>query len=240
MKQRLIAGGFAAGIPGIIAINLMVLPAMLAGKPLPVPMWVAQLGSTLQSCVMLTVALCVGAYLAPKVGLRAPLLMAWAERKPLAQAAKPVLVPGLVGGVLGTMVLLLYAMTAPPELKVDTPLPVLARVLYGGVTEELLMRWGFLTLVAWILWRLFQRSAAKPSAIVIVVAIIATGLMFGAGHLPAAAHLVPNLTPGVIVSIMLGNAAFSLIAGWLYWKVGLEAAIIAHITTHLGFLLFTM
>jgi hypothetical protein len=113
-------------------------------------------------------------------------------------------------------------------------------VLYGGVTEELLMRWGFMTLVAWVLWRLFQRRAGKPSAVVIVSAIVAAGLMFGAAHLPAAALLVANLSPGVIVFIVAGNAAFSLIAGWLYWKAGLEAAIIAHITTHLGILLFTI
>jgi hypothetical protein len=240
MKPRLIAGGFAVGIPGIIIVNLMIVPALLAGKSLPVPMWVAQLGSTLQGCIFLGIAVCIGAFLAPKVGLRAPVLMAWAERKPLGEAAKVVLVPGLAGGVLGAAVTLLSAMSAPPELKVENPIPALARVLYGGVTEELLMRWGFMTLVAWVLWRLFQRRAGKPSAVVIVSAIVAAGLMFGAAHLPAAALLVANLTPGVIVFIVAGNAAFSLIAGWLYWKAGLEAAIIAHITTHLGILLFTM
>ncbi len=240
MKPRLIAGGFAAGVPGVIAVNLMMLPAMLAGKHLPVPMWVAQLGSTLQSCVMLIIAICVGAFLAPNVGLRAPLLMAWAERKPLAQAARPLLVPGLVGGILGAGMILLAAAFTPPELKVDAQFPALPRLLYGGVTEELLMRWGFLTLVAWILWRVFQRKSAKPASAVIVAAIILTALMFGAGHLPAAALLVKQLTPSVIAWIIMGNAAFSLVAGWLYWKVGLEAAIIAHITTHLGILLFTM
>ncbi len=240
MKPRLIAGGIAAGIPGIIAVNLLMLPAMLAGKQLPVPMWVVQLGQTLQFCVMLAIAICVGAFLAPKVGLRAPLLMAWAERKPLAQAGKPLLLPGLVGGILGAVASLLVLNTAPPEMKVEMQLPVLARLLYGGITEELLMRWGFMTLVAWIIWRLFQRRAAKPSASVIVAAIFASALMFAIGHLPAAALMVAKLTPGVIAWILLGNAAFSIVAGWLYWKFGLEAAIIAHITTHLGMLLFTM
>lgn len=239
MKPRLIAGGFLTGIPGVIAVNLMVLPAMLAGKPLRVPMWVVQLASTLQSSVMLAVALCAGAFLAPKVGLRAPVLMAWASREPLAPAARSLVVPGLVGGVLGAALILLSTSFAPPELKVDAPMPALARVLYGGVTEELLMRWGFMTLVAWVFWRLFQRRAAKPSAAVIVAAIAVTALMFGAGHLPAAALLVKQLTPGVIAVLLLGNALFSFIAGWLYWKVGLEAAIIAHITVHLGLLLFT-
>lgn len=240
MKPRLIAGGLTVGIPGVVALNLMMLPAMLAGKQLPVPMWVAQLGSTFQGCVMLAIAICVGAFLAPKVGLRAPLLMAWAERKPLAQAGKPLIVPGLAGGILGAALILLAAAFTPAEMKVDTQIPALARVLYGGVTEELLMRWGFMTLVAWILWRVFQRRAARPSAALIIVAIILSALMFGAAHLPAAALLVKQMTPGVVAFIIMANAAFSLVAGWLYWKVGLEAAIIAHITTHLGILLVTM
>jgi len=58
--------------------------------------------------------------------------------------------------------------------------------------------------------------------------------------LPAAALLVPHLTPGMIAWILIGNASFSLIAGWLYWKAGLEAAIIAHIASHVGILLFSM
>lgn len=240
MKPRMIAGGFAAGLPGVIAVNLLMLPAMLAGKALSVPMWVVQLASTLQTAVMLTIALCVGTFLAPKVGLRTPLLTAWASRTPLAQAGKLLIVPGLVGGMLGTAAILLFAQFSPLEMKTDVLIPALVRVLYGGVTEELLMRWGFMTLVAWVIWRLFQRSAAKPSAAVIVSAIILSALMFGAAHLPAAALLVKQLTPGVIAWIIVGNASFSLVAGWLYWKVGLEAAIIAHITSHLGVLLFTM
>lgn len=238
MKPRLIAGGFAAGLPGVIAVNLMIVPTMLAGKALSVPMWIAQLASTLQSCVMLAIALCVGAFLAPKVGLRTPLLTAWASHTPLANAAKPLVVPGLAGGALGAALILLIAQFTPPEMKTDVQIPALARVLYGGITEELLMRWGFMTLVAWVLWRLIQRGVAKPSGAVMIAAIILAALMFGAMHLPAAALLVKQLTPGVIAWVMLGNAAVSFIAGWLYWKVGLEAAIVAHITTHLGLMLF--
>jgi len=240
MKPRMIAGGFAVGLPGVIAFSLMVVPALLAGRALKVPMWGMQLAFTLQTSVMLAIALCVGAFLAPKVGLRTPLLTAWASRTSLAQAGKPLVVPGLVGGILSIASILLLAQFTPPELKTDVQIPLLPRVLYGGVTEELLMRWGFMTLVAWVLWRVFQRSAAKPSAAVIVSAIILAALMFGASHLPAAALLVKQLTPGVIAFVLVGNASFSFIAGWLYWKVGLEAAIIAHIISHLGILLFSM
>ena len=34
--------------------------------------------------------------------------------------------------------------------------------------------------------------------------------------------------------VVLGNSAFGVVAGWLYWRHGLEAAVLAHAGTHLG------
>lgn len=34
--------------------------------------------------------------------------------------------------------------------------------------------------------------------------------------------------------VVLGNAAFGLVAGWLYWRYGLEAAVLAHAGAHVG------
>jgi membrane protease YdiL (CAAX protease family) len=237
MRRRLIAGGLAAGAPGIVAVTLLLLPAMLAGKPLPMPLWALQLIALLQSFLLLAVAAVAGACLAPRTGLRAPLLSAWACRAPLGQAIRPAIVPGLAGGVVGAAALYLASRAAPVQMHIDTPIPVLARLLYGGITEELLMRWGLMTLIAWIIWRLFQHRAEHPSPAVIAASIVLSALMFGAGHLPAAATLVGHLTAGVIAYVVIANAVFGVIAGWLYWTVGLEAAILAHITTHLCLLL---
>ncbi|WP_028103021.1 CPBP family glutamic-type intramembrane protease [Pseudoduganella violaceinigra] len=233
MQKRLIAGGFAAGFPGVFAIAFLFLPPLLAGKPLPMPMWAVQMIAALQSSILLAIAVAVGACLAPKVGLRAPLLSALVSRASPWQALKPALLPGVAGGLFGAVSIWLLSQAAPPQLQVKTPVPLIARVLYGGITEELLLRWGFMTLVAWILWRLLQKRALTPPPAVIVASIFLSALLFGAGHLPAAAALTGHLSSGIVAYVMIGNAAFGIVAGYLYWKAGLEAAIIAHVTTHL-------
>ncbi len=65
-------------------------------------------------------------------------------------------------------------------------------MLYGGITEELMLRWGFLTLVAWIGWRLFQPRKGVPGPGIMWSAIILAAVLFGLGHLPAVAAIAPR------------------------------------------------
>jgi membrane protease YdiL (CAAX protease family) len=36
----------------------------------------------------------------------------------------------------------------------------------------------------------------------------------------------------IVSYVVVANSVFGLIAGYLYWKKGLEAAVIAHMLTH--------
>ena len=60
------------------------------------------------------------------------------------------------------------------------------------------------------------------------VAVALSALLFAVGHLPAAQAMAGALTPEVVTFVMVGNTAFGLVAGWLYARHGLEAAIVAH------------
>ncbi len=42
------------------------------------------------------------------------------------------------------------------------------------------------------------------------------------------------LTASVITFIMLGNAIPAMLFGGLYWRYGIEAAMIAHALSHIG------
>jgi membrane protease YdiL (CAAX protease family) len=44
--------------------------------------------------------------------------------------------------------------------------------------------------------------------------------------------LVPQATAALIVFVVAANSLFGLIAGYLYWKKGLESAMIAHMLAH--------
>ena len=52
-------------------------------------------------------------------------------------------------------------------------------------------------------------------------------LLFGVGHLPATASLLP-LTPLVVSRALILNGLLGLAMGWLFWKRGLESAMLAH------------
>jgi len=65
------------------------------------------------------------------------------------------------------------------------------------------------------------------------VAIVLAALLFGAGHLPAAFSAGMAHGPLSIGRIILLNALVGLPFGWLFWKYGLEHAMVAHFSADL-------
>ena len=116
--------------------------------------------------------------------------------------------------------------------RLNKSFPLATRLLSGGITEELLLRWGVMTLLVWLAWRLLQKGKGKPRAVWFVSAIIISSVVFGLGHLPLVRALAVNFTVAIVGYIVVANALFGFIAGYLYWKRGLEAAIIAHMLAH--------
>jgi len=111
-------------------------------------------------------------------------------------------------------------------------MPFVTRLLYGGITEELLLRWGLMTLLAWGSWRILQKHRTHPPARCFHAAILLSAVIFGAGHLPVAFFVVSEPNIALVTFVILANAAFGVIAGYLFWKRGLESAIVAHMITH--------
>ena len=113
-----------------------------------------------------------------------------------------------------------------------TLLLTLTGVLYGGITEEIAVRWGLMSLLAWSLWRITNRSASRPSPLVMWIAIVLAVAVFGALHLPAVAAVMP-LTTAIILRTILLNSIGGVIYGLLFWRRSLESAMVAHAATHL-------
>jgi len=177
----------------------------------------------------------VGVRLAPRVGLHAPALSAWVAGQPVAPALRPQLLPGVCGGLAGAAWLWGLSLVQPGALRPADPasaMPLLVKLLYGGITEELLVRWGVMTLLLWLGWRLGQRGQGVPGRGLVALAVVLGALLFALGHLPAAQSLAGALTPEVVAFVLVGNAAFGLVAGWLFAHYGLEAAILAHVLAH--------
>lgn len=237
VRRRLAVSLWLAGMAGVVVLTWTFLPQMIArqapGVPLPMPMPVLQLMSMAQSGALLALAVWTGLSLAAQAGLRAPAFEAWAERSDVLAALRPQLLPGVVGALLGGAWLLLLARWQPAELAAlgESAVPsIAARLLYGGITEELLIRWGLMSATLWALLR-WARGLGRPMAV--ALAIFLTAVLFGALHLPAAFAMLGHLTLPVVVFALVGNTVAGSLFGWLYWRYGLEAAVLAHAGTHL-------
>lgn len=230
-----------AGMLGVVVVVLWVLPSLVAGRALPVPFWLLSAIGLVQGAVFLALAVWAGVALAPKVGLRAPVFEALVGSASVAAALRPQWVPGLLGGLAGGAFLVVLSYATPAALVAagqDISLPLSARILYGGITEELLLRWGFMSLLLWLLWRFVRRAPRLPSAGLVWMAIIGSALLFGVGHLPAAHAVVGDLDFRVVSYVVGGNAAFSVLAGWLFWRFGLESSMLAHGVAHVVLVLY--
>ena len=239
MSWRLALVAWLAGLPGVLTLTWLALPRLVASHSLPVAMWVVQVSSAAQSAVLLGAAVVVGAALGPKVGLAAPALQSLTTGGSVIESLRPQLLPGLWGGLAGGLVLWLFTANAPAvlaEVQAGFPIPAVVRVLYGGITEELLSRFGLMTLLLWVLGRWGHTDAGIPGPALAYAAIGVSALLFGVGHLPTVWALVGPVSTSVVLYVVLANGAFGLVAGWLYWRFGLESAMVAHALAHVIFL----
>lgn len=249
VRTKLSLALFLAGFAGILSFLFIDVAALAqslpvtAGAPLPMSPWVIKLVSLIQPTVLVAAAVLIGVALAPKVGLSAPAFEAWARGDSIVAALRPQLLPGLVGGIIGGVAVVSSWVVArqilPSEFaqraeQMNRILPLPTRLLYGGITEEVLLRWGLLTLLVWLSWRFLQRARGEPRAVYLVSAILVSSIIFGLGHLPIAVALGSRITLAIFLYVVIANAIFGLIAGYLYWREGLEAAILAHMLVHVG------
>ena len=104
---------------------------------------------------------------------------------------------------------------------------ILASVLYGGVIEEVMLRLFMMSLIAFLLHKIFGKKTEKPSTAILVVANVIAALLFAAGHLPTTLMMLGN-SPMILFRCFLLNGSFGLLFGWLYRKYGLRYSMIAH------------
>jgi hypothetical protein len=234
-----------AGLLGVLAIMpylTALLGDLLAQSPIPLPLLLA--AQFLQSTVLLSIAVGVGLRLARKTGLGAPIIEAALMGEDVGARVRSMLRVAVPAGIaVGIAILLLVLFVFAPRLP---QLPFLAErhialwkralaSLYGGITEELLTRLFLFTLLVWLLGKVWRR---KPDGLAATgslwAANIFIAIIFGLGHLPAAS-MTMQITPLVVVAALLLNGIASVTFGYLYWKHGLEAAMVAHFSADVVF-----
>ena len=230
----------ALGFAGVASLPLAMLPALriLVRSGYAPGMSLAALAalSLIQPALLVIAGAAVGAALAPGLGFtshaaRVNVHGRFAKELPLAIASGVAI--GIAIAVLDFMLFQHAALQRPASTRAIAG-ALIGGVLYGGLAEEIMMRWGLMSFVAWVGMRLFVRNASTLPAAIGVAAIVIVALLFAAGHLPAAAMTAP-LTSGVVARTLLLNAVAGLLFGWLFWRRSLESAMVAHASVHVVF-----
>jgi len=200
------------------------------GKEMP-PMSVLLVASTVQSLILIAVPAAIGTAVAHRVDLHAPFFEALVIGKPLWNTIEPQILPSLAVGIGGALIFVAaYYMFFRPRLDEQTVSSmeelrngIWGRVLYGGIAEEVMTRWGLMSLLVW----LGALLVGSPDLAVVWIAIVVSGLLFGLGHLPSYLASGCKKTPLFLGAMVSLNLWASLIFGWLFWQVGLLAAMVA-------------
>ena len=223
------------GLAGAIATVLLfpyllaIMPDAFAHLPIPLPAVIAL--QALQAFLLLTLLAFVGLRVAPATGLSLPWLRAMLGRQPLPPFPWRLAAIAGVGAGLAVVALApLFAPFMPPMAHPPTAgaagsaLAGLLASFYGAIGEELELRLFLMTLLVWLYCALGKR---RPTDGVYWAGIVIAALLFGAGHLPAAAHVWP-LDAVVVARTIALNALAGIVFGWRYWRRGLEVAMAAH------------
>jgi len=200
--------------------------------------------SILQSAVMFAVVTFFGLLLSKKIGqengrLRLPILEGILNKENKAKEFKALLLPSIILGVLAGGLIIVLSIpfnNAIPEFKnMEVPTPAFWKgflaSFYGGIAEEVLLRLFLMSLLVWIGFKIKKAPDGSPTAVGVWIAIILAAVIFGIGHLPATAQIVEELNAVVIARALVLNGIAGIAFGWLYWKKGLESAMIAHFST---------
>ena len=239
MKLKLGLILFVLGFLGVLTL--------LTGTIIPLPDEFAELSpiavkalTLANPTIMLLVAVLVGTILHDKVNLTVPVISSFLKRESVRpatiQALKFGIPLGLLTGIVIVVIALVFNAIIPLEFEVlesGFQPTLLMRFGYGGITEELLLRFGVMTFIVWAISRL----AKKLNNPIYWTGVIVSTLLFAVGHFPVVFASVPAPSFTLLIYVLIGNSVGGLVFGWLYWKKGLESACIAHMFAHVAMVL---
>lgn len=187
-----------------------------------------------QSAILFSIVISLGLIFAKKINFHLPLIEAILEKSGYKKILKNIFGISVFSGIAVAVIIyvldLIFVFKGASISTHQNLAPVWQKLLaafYGGITEEILMRLFLMSFFIWIGTKLFKKK--KPSRTSIIISIFLAAIIFGLGHLPITASVtkIDSLIIGRAVAL---NGIAGVVFGWLFWKRGLESAMIAHFT----------
>lgn len=187
-----------------------------------------------QSAIIFSIAIFIGLSLSKKIGFYLPLLDSFIKHNDWKKIMKDIYFLSIIWGIITAITIYLtdyiFTLQGSAISTSQNYAPIWQKLLasfYGGITEEVVMRLFLMTLLTWFIMKVTKQS--QPNQITILISVLLSAIFFGLGHLPITASLT-TLTSLIVVRAVILNGIGGIVFGMLYWKKGLESAMIAHFT----------
>jgi hypothetical protein len=235
--------GLAAIIPYSLALQGDAFSSAVAREPTRI--WMLFTFQLATQVLFFAVVIWIGLRFAAAVGLRLPILENLLQCSRIDDAARRFLPFSIIlGAILALLIIGLEvyvfqpaltaqlgenALTGASAVKPEAWKGFLAS-FYGAINEEILLRLCVMSFLVWLGQFASRTPDGKPTLAVLWIANILAAVLFGLGHLPATSMLVP-LTPLVVARAIILNGLIGVGFGYLYFKHGLESAMLSHFST---------
>jgi membrane protease YdiL (CAAX protease family) len=237
--------GLVAVLPYTLELQADTLKKAVLPMPLPLLLSI----QVFTQALLYGLIIAIGLFFANRTGLGTPLLEARLKGESISARLRAMAPLAIVLGVLASILIVaLDVYVFQPALKAQLGSQASALGLtravapaawtgflasfYGAFDEELLLRLGIMSFLAWLGHFLSKTADGKPTTLVFWIANVLAAILFGLGHLPATSLLVP-LTPLVILRAVVLNGVAGLAFGYLYFTRGLESAMLSHFSADL-------
>jgi hypothetical protein len=223
---------------GVIAV-LAVMPysvALLQDRvaELPVSLRTLVIAQSIQAIILMGIVVFFAMLLEQRTSIGLPVIRPLVHGREVPPSTARRMAYAAVWGVAAAVVLILVdllfirmGVTLGAEAQRPAWWQGLLASLYGGIGEELQMRFFFVNLLVWLGMFAWKDPEGRPPAPLVIVAIVLVAVVFGLGHLPMTAQ-VAQLTSAIVLRAIVLNGLAGIVFGVLFWKWGLLTAIIAH------------
>jgi membrane protease YdiL (CAAX protease family) len=242
---------FVLWIAAVVGVAL-VLPYAFAKIPAEMlskapPLYVLVPIEIVQGGVILGLITLAGLFFASRTGLGAPILEAWLDGQQVGPKLRSILLPSILIGVIGTLVIIgLEIAVFEPAIRSNNPASADAISLWnepaawkgllasfeGGIDEEIELRLFAMSFFAWLGAFVYRKADGTTTSTVLWTANVIAAVLFGIGHLPLISAVAP-LTGIIVLRTVVLNGLLGVAFGYLYWKRGLESAMLAHFSADL-------
>lgn len=214
---------------------MMLRPQIFNGSVLPIEAQFAILVG--QASVFFAVIIYLGMFLGRRVRLGAPILERLLKGKKVSEwVKKTAWLSAMFGAAVAFGLFGLdFAFAESSGLQsYSGVLPLwqgVGAALYGAVCEEVMVRLFLMTLIAYVAMKVKSKKK-RPTDVGVWVAIVLSAGIFGGLQLLGLQGSL-DLNGAVVTREIAMSVSAGAVFGWLYWKKGFEAAMLAHLIASL-------